>query len=181
MNRILVVVDMQNDFVNGVLGTKEAQAIVPNVIEKIKAARENGDQIIFTRDSHNMGYLETQEGRNLPVLHCVEQTHGWQIVTDVARLIDISDDLVLSKPTFGCVDLVDEVSFIEEAVGSIDEIELCGVCTGICVIANAVLAKTHFIETLVTVDALATACVTPISHKTAIDAMRLLQINIIGE
>ncbi len=180
MNNVLVVVDMQKDFVTGPLGSPEARAIVPYIMAKIEEARRNGDQIIFTRDTHQRNYLETQEGRNLPVEHCIKGTEGHDIIDTLAAMIDIHDDIVLDKPTFGSNDLVMQIQFIEEAVETINEIQFVGVCTGICVIANAVLAKTNFLETLVTVDASCCACVSPESHETALKAMELLQINVTG-
>lgn len=180
MNKVLVVVDMQNDFITGALGTKEAQRITPYVISKIAEYHTNGDQVIFTRDTHDMGYLNTQEGRRLPVAHCVINTEGWQLAPEIISILDIADDIIIDKPTFGGLDLMGELEYIEDALGSIEVIELVGLCTGICVIANAVLAKTHFIETTIIVDANGCACVTPKSHKTALEAMKLLQIEIIG-
>lgn len=179
-NKILVVVDMQKDFVNGSLGTAEAQGIVRNVIDKIRSYHDAGQQVIFTRDTHQRNYLETQEGKRLPVEHCIEGTEGWEIFSHIAKEIDLHDDIILNKPTFGSTDLIDEISFIAEAADGIDQIEFVGLCTGICVIANAVLAKTFFTEVPIVVDANCCACVTPESHKRALESMKLLQVEVIG-
>lgn len=180
MNEILVVVDMQNDFISGPLGTKEACAITEYVREAVDRAHYNGVQVIFTQDTHDRDYLNTQEGKRLPVEHCIENTTGWQIYNNIAQIIDINDDIILQKPTFGTFDLAEEIEFIAEALGSVERITLMGLCTGICVLTNAAILKTAFPETTIVVDANGSACVTPASHKTALDAMRLLQIEIIG-
>lgn len=180
MNKVLVVVDMQNDFVTGPLGTQEARAIVDYVRNKVDMAHYNDTQVIFTRDTHQEDYLETQEGRLLPIRHCIEGTPGHDIVPQIAELIDINDDIVLNKDTFGCLDLIDEIDYLEEAIGEIDEIELVGLCTGICVIANAVICKTGFVDTTITIDTAGCACVNVASHNVAVEAMKLLQMNIIG-
>lgn len=177
-NKILVVVDMQEDFVNGALGTPEARDIVPAVSCRIAAAHEVGDQVIFTRDTHQENYLDTQEGKYLKIPHCIKGTKGHEIVPEIAAEIDLNDDIILDKPTFGSNELMDEIRFIEEAVGQIDQIEFVGLCTGICVIANAVLAKTRFPETEIKVNGIACACVSPDSHNTALAAMELLQIEV---
>lgn len=168
--RTLVVVDMQKDFIDGTLGTNEAIAIVPNVVKKIEEYRSNGDQIIFTRDTHQKNYLETQEGRNLPVEHCIEGTEGWQIAKE---LVVKDEDLVINKVTFGHVWDKDVIK------GS--EIELVGLCTDICVISNALGIKAVLPETPICVDASCCAGVTPQSHKNALEAMKMCQIKVIGE
>lgn len=169
--KLLVVVDMQNDFIDMALGTKEAPLIVPYVKKKIEKYREEGNPVVFTRDTHHENYLETQEGRNLPVVHCIKDTLGWQISSQ----LDVADSLVFDKPTFGSVELSSYVSSLE----NLKEVELVGLCTGICVISNALLIKASLPELLVTVDSSCCACVTPQSHATALDAMRLCQINVI--
>ena len=168
MKKTLIVIDMQNDFIDGSLGTKEAQAIVPHVKAKIAKYQENGDQIIFTRDTHQKDYLQTQEGRNLPVEHCIEGTHGWEI----SKEVDLPECLHLNKDTFGSKDLYRHVSG--------EEAEIIGLCTGICVISNALLLKAFYPEMKITVDASCCACVTPDSHNNALEAMKLCQINITG-
>lgn len=167
--KTLVVVDMQNDFIDGALGTPEAQAVVENVREKIAHYREHGDQIIFTRDTHGADYLQTQEGKNLPVEHCIEGTHGWQ----VAEAVDIPECEHVSKGTFGCSDLYKYIRGTE--------VELVGLCTGICVISNALTLKAFLPEMRISVDPRCCACVTPQSHQTALEAMKLCQIHVIGE
>ena len=174
--KVLVVVDMQNDFVTGALGTKEAQEVLPRVQEKINQyAHEPGCIILFTQDTHDAKNLLTQEGKILPVEHCIEGTKGWELVD--------SDWLQYSIPyrkgTFGSEKLVKDLKS-DNALYRIDSIELVGVCTGICVLANAVLLKTALPEVPIKVDASCCACVTPESHQTALAAMQLLQIEVVN-
>ena len=167
MRKILVVVDMQNDFIDGALGTKEAQAIVAPVRAKVDAALRAGDTVIYTRDTHEENYLDTQEGRNLPVQHCIRGTQGWEIRSEVyAEGCEIID-----KPTFGSVKLAERVAQLQP-----EAVELIGVCTDICVISNAVLIKSYLPELPVSVDAACCAGVTPQSHENALAAMRMCQI-----
>lgn len=169
--KILVVVDMQNDFIDGALGTPEAVAIVPYV----KGLIESFDgKVIFTRDTHTENYMNTQEGKNLPVPHCIKGTHGWEIRAelDALRKTDAID-----KITFGSSQLPDVLA--KEA--DIESITFAGLCTDICVISNAMIVKAYFPEIPVIVDARACAGVTPESHKTALDAMKMCQIKIINE
>ena len=172
MKNILIVVDMQNDFIDGALGTKEAVAIVPKVEEKIR--NFDGD-VFFTRDTHETYYLETQEGKNLPVKHCIRDTEGWQIrkELDVLRKTDPVD-----KETFGSTDLAGELTMIDEDEG-IGSITLVGLCTDICVISNALLIKASLPEVPICVDAKCCAGVTPESHENALKAMEACQIKII--
>lgn len=169
MKKLLVVVDMQNDFVTGVLGTKEAQAIVKPMAEYIK----NFDgHVIFTRDSHSADYLITQEGQKLPVPHCIEGTDGWNIVPE---LIEVqSHPHAIDKITFGSIDLGRVI-----ASSDYDEVQFCGVCTGICVISNVLLTKAYCPEVPIKVIENLCACVTPESHKTAIEAMKMCQVDIV--
>ena len=164
--RTLIVVDMQNDFIDGSLGTKEAQAIVPNVVAKIREYQANGDQIIYTRDTHGEDYLETPEGKKLPVRHCIKGTEGWKI----AEKVQIADAEIIDKPTFGWIHWGDR---------SFDEIELVGLCTDICVVSNALILKAQFPEVPITVDAACCAGVTPESHAAAIMTMKMCQIDVI--
>ena len=172
MKNILIVVDMQNDFIDGALGTKEAVAIVPKVEEKI---RNFDGEVFFTRDTHENWYLETQEGKNLPVVHCIRDTEGWQIrkELDALRKTDPVD-----KDTFGSTDLAGELVAIneDEEIGSIT---LVGLCTDICVISNALLIKASLPEVPIYVDASCCAGVTPESHENALKAMEMCQIKII--
>ncbi|WP_407436276.1 cysteine hydrolase family protein [Treponema sp.] len=168
--KLLIVVDMQNDFIDGALGTKEAVAIVPNVAAKIDGARKNGDMVVFTRDTHQKNYLETQEGKNLPVVHCVEGSDGWQI-TDK---LNVADSRIFDKPSFGSMSLADFAATLD----GLDEIELVGLCTGICVISNAFILKAKLPEVKISVDSSCCACVSPESHETALSAMKLCQVEI---
>ena len=172
MKNILIVVDMQNDFIDGALGTKEAVAIVPKVEDKI---RNFDGEVFFTRDTHETYYLETQEGKNLPVKHCIRDTEGWQIrkELDVLRKTDPVD-----KETFGSTDLAGELTMINEDEG-IGSITLVGLCTDICVISNALLIKASLPEVPICVDAKCCAGVTPESHENALKAMEACQIKII--
>ena len=172
MKNILIVVDMQNDFIDGALGTKEAVAIVPKVEEKI---RNFDGEVFFTRDTHETYYLETQEGKNLPVKHCIRDTEGWQIrkELDVLRKTDPVD-----KETFGSTDLAGELTMIDEDEG-IGSITLVGLCTDICVISNAMLLKAFLPEVPIIVDSLCCAGVTPKSHEQALEAMKVCQIKVI--
>lgn len=167
---VLIVIDMQNDFIDGALGTPEAVAIVPRVIEKVKEYEKNGDMIIYTKDTHFDNYLDTQEGKNLPVKHCVKGTVGHDIPADIQR----GHDLVIEKLTFGSVELVERLKTIE-----FDEIELIGLCTDICVVSNALLVKASFPEKKVTVDSSCSAGVTPETHSAALTTMKMCQINVI--
>lgn len=168
--KLLIVVDMQNDFIDGALGTAEAAAIVPNVRAKTEEYRKNGDIILFTRDTHGENYPETQEGRRLPVPHCIKDTHGWEI----SSLLDTSGCEIIDKPSFGSAELMRRVSGLD--IGSV---ELVGLCTNICVISNALLVKTALPEVTVLVDASCCAGVTPQSHLNALEAMKMCQIDII--
>lgn len=169
--KTLIVIDMQNDFVTGVLGSQEAVAALPNIKKKIDAYIAAGDEVIFTRDTHEENYLETNEGRHLPVPHCVKGTDGWQIVKEIDR----PDCKHIDKPTFGYI------HWAEQFKGSSPEIEIVGVCTDICVISNALILKAVFPETDISVDAGCCAGVTPETHRAALTAMKACQISVIGE
>lgn len=171
MKKILIVVDMQNDFIDGALGTKEATAIVENVKEKI--ANFDGE-IIFTRDTHESDYLSTQEGKNLPVEHCICDTLGWEIRSE---LTDIKKGTVIDKPTFGSRKLA-ELLYEKHLTEGIGEITLIGLCTDICVISNALVIKAFLPEVKITVDSSCCAGVTPESHENALSAMKMCQINV---
>ena len=171
MRKLLVVVDMQNDFIDGSLGTKEAQGIVANVIEKIKAYKADGADVVFTLDTHDDDYMETLEGKNLPVLHCIKGTDGWRLQKD----IDVFEGKRFEKVTFGSVDLADHV-----AGEGYDQVELVGLCTDICVISNAMLIKAAIPNTPILVDPSCCAGVTPESHGNALAAMRMCQIQVTG-
>ncbi len=167
MKKTLIVVDMQNDFIDGSLGTKEAQAIVGNVKRKIEEYQARGDEIIFTRDTHQEDYLDTPEGKKLPVKHCIYGTKGWEIAEGLA----VEGGIYIDKPTFGWVHW-DERSF--------GEIELVGLCTDICVVSNALILKAMFPEVEITVDASCCAGVTPETHRAALETMKMCQIRVVG-
>lgn len=171
--KILIVVDMQKDFVDGALGTKEAVNIVDNVCKKIEAF--DGD-IIVTYDTHSENYLETQEGKYLPVSHCIKNTEGWKLDRRVQASLDKREYKAIEKPTFGSVELVDHIRSSYDA--SKIEIELIGLCTDICVVSNALLLKANFLETRVSVDASCCAGVTPESHNAALITMKMCQVDV---
>ena len=169
--KILVVIDMHNDFIDGALGTKEAQAIVPKVAEKIK----NFDgKVFYTRDTHDEKYLETQEGKNLPIVHCVKGTEGWQINEKVKTAL--KDATVIDKPTFGSKILADEIAKIAEKEDI--TVTLVGLCTDICVVSNAILIKAYLPEIPVKVIASCCAGVTPKSHEAALTTMKMCQVQV---
>ena len=174
MQNFLIVVDMQNDFIDGALGTAEAVAIVDNVKAKIEGFE---GKVIFTRDTHSADYLITQEGKNLPVEHCIKDTYGWQIRTELDAL---RKSEAIDKPTFGSKEL-GEMLKLENEKEEIGSITLIGLCTDICVISNALLIKAFLPETKVKVDTACCAGVTPDSHKTALKAMKMCQIEIENE
>ena len=169
MKRTLIVVDMQNDFISGSLANESAQAIIPNIKKKIDEYLARGDEVIFTRDTHQADYLETNEGKHLPVVHCVHGTHGWLVADELSR----PECRHINKTTFGYR--------YWEYEGDFEEIELVGTCTGICVVSNALILKAQFPDANITVDASCCACVTPESHKAALTTMKMCQINVIGE
>ena len=170
---ILVVVDMQNDFIVGALGTPEAVAIVPKVMVKMM----NFDGLVLaTRDTHGEDYLERQEGKKLPVVHCIKGTHGWEIKDEIQQLL-ISQPI--DKPTFGSEALGKVLKDLNNDVEPIDSITLVGLCTDICVISNAMLLKAFLPEVPIMVDASCCAGVTPESHERALEAMKACQIEII--
>ncbi len=171
MRNCLIVVDMQKDFVDGALGTKEAVAIVPAVKRRIEEALAAGEKVIFTRDTHPENYLETQEGKNLPVRHCVRGTEGWQIIPELREYAEN----VVDKPTFGSTELGRMLAAEEEPIG---RITLIGLCTDICVISNALLCKAFLPEVPIRVEARCCAGVTPESHDNALAAMKICQIEV---
>ena len=168
---VLIVVDMQNDFIDGALGTPEAVKIIPAVRKRIEQARDRGETVIFTRDTHFENYMDTLEGKNLPVPHCIKQTEGWEI----SSALPVGDALILDKPTFGSVDLGNCLLSLKP-----ERVEVVGLCTDICVISNALLVKAFLPEVPVAVDAACCAGVTPESHKNALAAMRMCQIEVLN-
>ena len=172
MQKLLVVVDMQNDFIDGALGTKEAVAIVPNVKAKIDGFEGT---VLFTRDTHFESYMDTQEGHNLPVPHCIKGTEGWEIRSELEALRTTE---AIDKVTFGSSELPDVLVKLH-AENPIEEITFVGLCTDICVISNVMVTKAFFPEIPVIVDAACCAGVTPESHKNALEAMEVCQVKVV--
>lgn len=175
--KILIVVDMQNDFVGGVLGTDEAKKILSAVCEEIISAEKSGKKIFFTRDTHSADYLHTREGENLPVEHCIQYSEGWNLVSEIVDLVK-NPSQIIDKETFGSRKL-GEMLAEENRCMPIEEIELIGVCTDICVISNALLLKAFLPETRICVNSSCCAGSSPEHHDLALDAMKLCQIDII--
>ena len=177
--KILVVIDMQKDFVDGALGSPEAKAIVPNVAAKVKRYAEMEDSlIVYTRDSHFSDYMETMEGKKLPVPHCIYGTEGWNIVPEVIGCK--ASIAIFDKPTFGYISLAAEINDLVEELGhTIESFEICGLCTDICVISNALILKAAFYETPIVIDSACCAGTTPAQHEAALAAMRSCQIDVI--
>lgn len=171
MQKVLLVIDMQHDFVSGSLGTAEAQAILPAVAAKIAQYRAEGQPVLFTRDTHTPEYLSTQEGKRLPVEHCIAGTAGHALVPQ----IQVENSLVLDKPSFGSLELAD---YLASTYPNAAEFELCGLCTDICVVSNALILKAKFPETTVSVDAACCAGVTPASHEAALITMKMCQVDV---
>lgn len=189
MKKILVIVDMQNDFITGPLGNADCQAVVNNIIEIVN--NEKYTDIILTRDTHQENYLDTREGKNLPVIHCIEGTEGFEIDSDIMSAVENkyktseirnylnqkeNMPIIINKPSFGSMELA---RLLSENVNAEDIIDFVGVCTGICVISNVLLAKAAVSETKVRVIENACACVTKESHRTAIEAMKMCQVEIV--
>lgn len=170
--KALIVVDMQNDFIDGALGTPEALSIVPFVREKVM---HFDGLVIFTRDTHFENYLSTREGKNLPVPHCIKGTQGWEIADSLKELA--KGRIIIDKPTFGSTEL-QNLLVNEHEKTPFEEIELVGLCTDICVISNAMLIKAALPEVNVTVDSSCCAGVTPESHENALSAMKMCQITV---
>ena len=169
--KVLAIIDMQKDFIDGALGTKEAVSIVPKVAARLKKAREDRETVVFTRDTHHADYLSTQEGRKLPVPHCMEGTAGWQIDAALA----VEDAPVFDKPGFGSPALIEYL----RSLPALEGVEFIGLCTDICVITNAMMTKGALPEVPLSVRADCCAGVTPQSHETALQAMRMCQISIV--
>ena len=174
MKKMLLVIDVQNDFVDGSLGTEEAQAMLPRLLEKVQ---ENKGEIIYTKDTHPDNYLETQEGKNLPVSHCIRGTAGWELVPELQKLQEERGSKVYEKPTFGSTALVHDLRRRYEE-GEIDTIEIVGLCTDICVISNALILKAAMPELPIFVDPSCCAGVTPKKHAAALEVMQSCQIKL---
>ncbi len=171
-NTLLVVIDMQNDFCTGSLANPDAVAIIPTIKSKLESGLYSSS--LFTRDTHQNDYLQTPEGKKLPVTHCVEDTEGWQIVNELAPYADN----VLNKPTFGFKDWESYLNNFYAGKDLPDEIELCGTCTDICVVSNALALKAIFPNIEITVDSKACAGLSPQKHEAALETMRSCQINV---
>lgn len=171
MSKVLVVVDMQNDFIFGSLGTKEAQIILANVVEKINECKAQGYEILVTLDTHGDDYMSTQEGKKLPVEHCVKGTNGWELAPEVAQAVEGCKQY--EKGTFGSKELVLDLVQMNP-----EEIEFVGLCTDICVVSNVLLTKAWLPETSLAVDSRCCAGVTPESHEAALSTMASCQIEI---
>ena len=184
MSKVLIVIDMQNDFVTGGLGSEEARGIIPQVVDKIKEYKAQNSTVVFTRDTHNDNYLDTQEGKFLPVKHCIEGTKGWEIVDEIKVCME-EDSIVINKPTFGSIELANKIRQIlsKEDIFNIEEtqIELIGVCTDICVVSNALILKAFLPEVELRVDASCCAGVTQEKHKSALETLRSCQVSIIND
>lgn len=177
MSKVLIVVDAQNDFITGVLGSKEAQAAIPYIAAKLKEYTD--EVVVFTQDTHEKDYLETQEGKHLPVPHCIRGTDGWYICEELMKAVTdnhIQDVKSMEKITFGCADLPDYLREINP-----DNIELVGFCTDICVISNALILKAFFHEIPIKVYAPACAGTTVEKHKAALEVMKSCQIEVYDE
>lgn len=173
MKKFLIVVDMQKDFVDGALGTPEAVKIVPNVVEKIKGF---DGEIIVTYDTHSENYMETSEGKHLPVPHCIKDTDGWKLNNDVQEALNGKKYTEVEKPTFGSIKLPE---IIKDMAGEEKfSIELVGLCTDICVVSNALLLKANFPEADISVDSACCAGVTVDSHNAALQTMKMCQIEV---
>ena len=170
MKRLLVIVDMQNDFLTGTLANADAERVLANVKQKLEWARSENIEIVFTRDTHSEDYLSTQEGKNLPVPHCLKGTWGWEIADGLCK----GNEPVFDKPVFGSTELA---AFVKE--GGYTEVEVVGVCTDICVVSNVLLIKAYCPETVVTVDGNCCAGVTRESHEFALKTMSACQVRIL--
>ena len=174
MKKLLIVVDMQKDFVDGALGSAQATAIVDNVVRKI---RDFQGDILVTYDTHGENYMQTQEGKHLPVPHCIKGTPGWELDKKVQAALAAREYYTIEKPTFGSTALLDMIAAQYDPKEL--EIQLVGLCTDICVVSNALLLKANFLETPISVDASCCAGVTPESHHAALLTMKMCQVNVI--
>ncbi len=168
MDKAIIVIDMQNDFVYGELGTDQAREMLPRLVDKLeKVVKEKSADLIFTQDTHKEDYLTTQEGRNLPVVHCIKNSEGWELISDMKRFTPFAK-AVIEKKTFGSTRL-------PSLIKPYKEVEFVGVCTDICILSNALLVKAFYPELVVSVDAECCAGTTPENHATAITAMKNCQ------
>lgn len=174
MAKIMIIIDCQKDFIDGSLGTAEAQTMIPRLVEKINEEPED-TMFIFTADTHDKNYLTSAEGKQLPVEHCIKGTPGWEIDSRLTALF-CNSPFVIEKPTFGSTELM---SYLDDMVNMADEIEFVGLCTDICVVSNVLMAKANFFDIAeISVDATCCAGVTPASHKMALETMKMCQITV---
>ena len=176
MSKVLVVVDMQNDFVTDALRNEEGIKIVPNVVKKVKNAVNAGDKLIFTRDTHEEDYLTTEEGKNLPVVHCIKGTKGWEII-DALEPFTKKAVAVIDKPAFGSVELAKKIEDMARKDDKL-EVELIGLCTDICVVSNALVIKAFNPNIHISVDSTCCAGVTPETHKAALETMKTCHVEV---
>ena len=175
MNSVLLVIDAQNDFIDGSLGSKEAVLALPNIIKKVKGF---DGQVIFTRDTHGENYLETSEGKHLPVVHCIKDTAGWQLAKELDEFRIKTNSVVFDKPTFGFIECAKYLKGLYEE-GKLDEVTLVGYCTDICVISNALLLKAVLPELPLKIDPSCCAGVTPEKHNAALITMASCQVEVL--
>ncbi|MCD7756616.1 MAG: cysteine hydrolase [Clostridiales bacterium] len=168
----LILVDVQNDFVDGALGTAEAQEMLPRLVEKV---RQFDGTLLVTKDTHGADYMDTQEGKNLPVPHCIKGTEGWQLASSLLALPAVREAKVYEKPCFGSTALAADLAALN-AKGGVDSVELVGLCTDICVVSNALLLKAAMPEVPVSVDAACCAGVTPEKHEAALNVLESCQV-----
>ncbi|MBR6308649.1 MAG: cysteine hydrolase [Lachnospiraceae bacterium] len=176
MRKALVVVDMQVDFTTGALANEEAVKVIPAIAKKVEAALNSGADVYFTRDTHYDNYMSTEEGKNLPVPHCIKDTAGWEIVPELKALSEKNGVVIVDKPVFGSVSLGETL----KETAAYDEVELVGVCTDICVISNAMIVRAFLPNTHVKVDASCCAGITVESHLNALEAMKMCQVEVIN-
>ena len=176
MSKVLVVVDMQNDFVTDALRNEEGIKIVPNVVKKVESAANAGDTIIFTRDTHEEDYLSTEEGKNLPVVHCIKGTKGWEIIDALTPYVSKAA-AVIDKPAFGSVELAEKIRDLAQNDEKL-EVELIGLCTDICVVSNALVIKAFNPNIHISVDSGCCAGVTPETHSAALETMKTCHVEV---
>ena len=174
MRKILVVVDMQKDFIDGALGFEGAEKVIPGIAAKIKEFEEAGDEVVYTLDTHFENYMETREGKNLPVPHCIKGSDGWGLCDELKDLL--TDKKVFEKPTFGSMDLA---QYLKENATDISAIEVCGLVSNICVVSNAVIAKAACPEAEIIVDSSLTASFAPDLHQATMDVLKGLQVTVL--
>ena len=174
MRKILIVVDMQKDFIDGALGFEGADQIIPGIIAKIREFEEAGDEIVYTLDTHFENYMQTQEGKNLPVPHCLKGSDGWKLAEELQPLLE--NKKAFEKLTFGSIELAE---YLKENASEISSIEVCGLVSNICVVSNAVLAKAAAPEAEVIVDSKLTASFDPKLHQATLDVLKGIQVTVL--